>query len=145
MNIQIKTFEYRSADYMLSLHLRDKILRQPLGLSFTEAELGKDEHDTHFGLFTDQNILACLILSEADSQRMKMRQVAVDRNFQGKGFGRQLSLAAEKYALQQGFTTMFCHARKTAAPFYLSLGYRTLGDEFTEVNIPHFLMEKELF
>ena len=144
MNTQIKTFDYQSREYAKALILRDQVLRHPLGLSFTEAELKKDEHDVHFGLFDDETILACLILTETENNRMKMRQVAVDENYQGKGLGKQLSLAAEEYALTKGFTVMFCHARKTAAPFYLSLGYRIVGPEFTEVNIPHYVMEKDL-
>jgi predicted GNAT family N-acyltransferase len=144
MTSTIKTFEYNSPDYVKALKLRDRVLRKPLGLSFTEAELKKDEHDTHFGLFEGGTILACLILTETEDKQMKMRQVAVDDQYQGRGLGKELSLAAEKYAAGKGFTLMFCHARKTAAPFYQKLGYRIVGDEFTEVNIPHYVMEKEL-
>lgn len=144
MNTLIRTFNYHSPDYAKALTLRNSILRQPLGLTFTEAELKKDEHDVHFGLFDGEKILACLILTETENKRMKMRQVAVDTAYQGIGLGKELSLAAEKYALQKGFTVMFCHARKAAAPFYRKLGYRIAGDEFTEVNIPHYIMEKNL-
>ena len=140
----IKMFNYNSPEYKTALQLRDKVLRKPLGLQFTAAELAKDENDLHFGLFDGNRIIACLTLSEAENKKMKMRQVAVDDALQGKGLGKKLSLAAEKYALQKGFDTMFCHARKIAAPFYLKLGYKIIGDEFTEVNIPHYVMEKKL-
>ena len=135
MSRQIKTFTYQSPEYVQALKLRDKILRKPLGLKFTEAELQKDEHDIHFGLFEDGKIVACLTLTQTENGRMKMRQVAVDDNTQSKGFGSQLSLAAEKYAIENGFAIMFCHARKAASGFYLKLGYKIGGDEFTEVNI----------
>jgi predicted GNAT family N-acyltransferase len=36
------------------------------------------------------------------------------------------------------------HARKTAMGFYEKLGYEKIGDEFTEVTIPHYKMEKRL-
>ncbi len=144
MSHQIKTFTYQSPEYVQALKLRDKILRKPLGLQFTKAELQKDEHDIHFGLFEDEKIVACLTLTRTENGRMKMRQVAVDDNTQGKGLGSQLSLAAEKYAAKNGFAIMFCHARKAASVFYLKLGYKIVGDEFTEVNIPHYLMEKKL-
>ena len=144
MTTLIKTFAYKSADYDKALHLRDRVLRQPLGLKFTPEELKKDEHDTHFGLFNGETILACLILTETENKRMKMRQVAVDDQYQGHGLGKELSLAAEQYALQKGFDVMFCHARKSAAPFYQKLRYSIVGDEFVEVNIPHYVMEKKL-
>jgi predicted GNAT family N-acyltransferase len=36
------------------------------------------------------------------------------------------------------------HARKDAIGFYEKQGYKISGDEFTEVTIPHFVMEKKL-
>ena len=33
---------------------------------------------------------------------------------------------------------------KHAVGFYEKLGYKTTGDEFEEVTIPHFVMEKSL-
>ncbi|HLP21758.1 MAG TPA: GNAT family N-acetyltransferase [Chitinophagales bacterium] len=144
MALLIKTFAYQSPEYHLALQLRDKVLRKPLGLKFTPEELKKDEHDLHFGLFENGACKACLTLTKAENGRMKMRQVAVDEAEQGQGLGKKLSLAAEKYAHENGYQTMFCHARKVATPFYLKLGYTIVGDEFTEVNIPHYLMEKKL-
>ncbi len=144
MAYQIKIFSYKSPEYEKALVLRDRVLRKPLGLTFSAEELKKDEGDIHFGLFEGEVILACLILTRTDNQRMKMRQVAVDDNYQGKGLGKELSEAAEDYALESGFNVMFCNARKTAVPFYQKLGYHTVGDEFTEVNIPHYYMEKHL-
>lgn len=143
MSRQIKTFTYQSPEYYRALQLRDRVLRQPLGLQFTEAELQKDEHDIHFGLFEEENIVACLTLTKTENGRMKMRQVAVDTEWQGIGFGFELSLAAEAFALKNDYSVMFCHARKVAAPFYLKLGYQIIGDEFTEVGIAHYLMEKQ--
>jgi predicted GNAT family N-acyltransferase len=36
------------------------------------------------------------------------------------------------------------HARETAVPFYLNLKYLAIGNQFFEVDIPHFKMTKEL-
>ena len=36
------------------------------------------------------------------------------------------------------------HARETAVGFYEKLGYKVVGDKFTEVTIPHYVMEKKL-
>jgi predicted GNAT family N-acyltransferase len=140
----IKTFAYGSTEYQQALVLRDKVLRQPLGLKFTEAELMKDEHDIHMGLFDGNVILACLILTLQPEGKIKMRQVAVNESKQGQGLGQMLSLEVEKYAKEHGYTLIYCHARKVAASFYQKLGYSIVGNEFTEVNIPHYLMEKSV-
>lgn len=141
----IRTFTYGSADYKQAVALRYKELRKPLGLQFTEAELQKDEHDVHLGLFDEnKNILACLTLTNSGHGKLKVRQVATDSAQKGKGLGRKLSDAAETYAKQHGYHTMYCHARKVASPFYLKLGYKIVSDEFAEVGIPHYIMEKAL-
>ena len=144
MAFSIKTFGFASPEYGLSVDLRYKILRVPLGLTFTVEELQKDEHDIHFGLFDNSSLVACLILSPGENGRIKMRQVAVDDLMQGLGLGKKLSLEAEAYARKNGFSTVYCNARKSASPFYKKLGYKIVSDEFVEVGIPHYVMEKKL-
>lgn len=142
--MEIRKFSIESKEYAKALALRTEVLRKPLGLEFTAAELNKDKEDIHFGLFEGDKIIACLTLTKADNERMKMRQVAVDFDAQGKGFGSKLSKAAEEFAKENGYRIMFCNARKVAVPFYEKLGYKIVSDEFTEVNIPHYTMEKQL-
>ncbi|MCX6200131.1 MAG: GNAT family N-acetyltransferase [Bacteroidetes bacterium] len=144
LNGQIKIFAFDSSEYAQALQLRYRILRLPLGLEFTNEELEKDKHDIHVGLFEAEKILACITLTRCENKRMKMRQVAVAEVEQGKGLGRALSKAGEDYALENGVEIMFCNARKTAVPFYESMGYQIVSHEFTEVNIPHYTMEKKL-
>jgi predicted GNAT family N-acyltransferase len=36
------------------------------------------------------------------------------------------------------------HARKNSIGFYEKMGYAIASDEFTEVTIPHYVMEKKL-
>lgn len=142
--MDIRNFKHGTSDYEKALALRDRELRQPLGLCFTTEELKKDEQDWHFGLFDGDEVVACLTLTACDNKRMKMRQVATDSTKQGKGLGRILSQAAEKYAADNGFEIVFCNARKSALPFYEKLGYKIVSGEFTEVGIPHYTMEKQL-
>src|ERR1700722_17479621 len=130
MNVETRIFSYNTPDYRLALDLRYRILRKPLGLQFTEAELKRDEKGTHFGLFVDGIMVACLTLIKIDEGIMQMRQVAVEDEAQGKGLGKMLSVAAEKYALDKGCTIIFCHARKSAVPFYEKLGYQVASEEF---------------
>jgi N-acetylglutamate synthase-like GNAT family acetyltransferase len=140
----VRIFRYGSPEYDKALSLRYEVLRKPLRLEFTAAELQKDREDIHYGLFEGKRILGCLILTKCEQRKIKMRQVAVDNQFQGQGLGKELCQAAEKYARDKGFKLMFCNARKTAVPFYQKMEYRIVSDEFTEVNIPHYTMEKAL-
>jgi len=70
--------------------------------------------------------------------------MAVPNSLQGKGIGRALMIFAENIARDMGYRILIMHARKTALGFYQKLGYSAKGEEFVEVTIPHFIMEKSL-
>ena len=53
--------------------------------------------------------------------------------------------AAEAYAKEKGYSSIILHARQVAEPFYKKLGYYTTSSVFTEVGIPHVVMEKDIF
>jgi predicted GNAT family N-acyltransferase len=51
---------------------------------------------------------------------------------------------AENIARDHGYRRLTMHARKSALGFYEKSGYKVCSDEFEEVTIPHYVMEKEL-
>lgn len=124
--------------------LRFDILRKPLGLSFTPDELEREKEDILIGAFDDERILACCLLTKMDSNTIKLRQMAVHNSQQGKGIGATMMNFAENVARDRGYKVMAMHARKTATGFYEKLGYKVFGDEFQEVTIPHYVMQKKL-
>ena len=140
----LKQIEHGSKEYQQIVDLRKEILRKPLGLSFTDEELLKEKEDILIGAFDEDRILACCILSKGVEKCVKLRQMAVQNNLQGKGIGASMMNFAETIARDKGFKKMVMHARKTAIGFYEKLGYKVFGEEFEEVTIPHYVMEKEL-
>lgn len=124
--------------------LRNEILRKPLGLTFDEAELEKEKEDILMGAFEDDRLLGCCLLTRVDAITVRLRQMAVPNNMQGKGVGRALMIFAENIARDLGYKKLVMHARVTALGFYEKLGYTTNGKEFVEVTIPHYIMEKSL-
>lgn len=138
-----KEIVYDSANYQLTVQLRDQLLRKPLGLKFSEEDLASEKQMFHLALFDDNECIACLILVP-EAEKIKMRQVAVAEKYQSKGIGKKLIQESEAFAKAKEFQKMYCNARKTAVPFYLKQGYKIVSEEFEEVGIPHFKMEKEL-
>lgn len=126
------------------VNLRNEILRKPLGLSLTTEELEKEKDDILMGAFEDDKLLGCCLLTRMDSKTVRLRQMAVPNSMQGKGVGRALMIFAENIARDLGYKKLCMHARKTAVGFYQKLGYGISGDEFFEVTIPHYVMEKSL-
>jgi predicted GNAT family N-acyltransferase len=141
----ILNVEFATPEYDQTVQLRDKILRKPLGLHFTEEQLAEEYADFHLAAFTNDWILrGCLVLTPKDEKTIKMRQVAVDESVQKMGVGRQLVETSEVFAQKEGFDTMELNARETAVPFYQKLNYAVVSERFEEVGIPHFKMMKKL-
>lgn len=143
MNIEIKQIAFDGEEYKKEIELRYKILRQPLGLNYTQEQLDAEKDEFHFAAFDGEKLIGCLLMKAIDNEEIKMRQVAVDGSYQGKGVGKALVLFSEKFTSENGFKFITLHARKTAVPFYERLRYQIIGDEFTEVTLPHYKMEKQ--
>ncbi len=140
----LKQIDHGSKEYLQMVNLRTEILRRPLGLTYSEEELAREKDDILIGAFDDDEMLACCILTKVDGKTLRLRQMAVQNNLQGKGIGASLMHFAELVARDKGFQKLIMHARKTAAGFYEKLGYKEVGNEFIEVTIPHYVMEKKL-
>jgi len=126
------------------IKLREDILRRPLGITFSSEELEIEKNNLLIGAFEDGNILGCCMLVEEKPDMVKLRQMAVLNILQGRGIGRALMQFAENLARDHGYKVLTMHARKNAIGFYEKMGYKVKGEEFQEVSIPHYEMEKIL-
>ena len=140
----IRIIDYDTKEYQLMLDLRYQILRKPLGLEFVQEELEKEKDDILICCMEDDRMEGCCQLTDIGNKTVRLRQMAVLSGLQGKGVGRVLMQFAENIARDRGFRKMVMHSRKTAVGFYEKLGFRAVGEEFTEVTLPHFEMEKDL-
>jgi predicted GNAT family N-acyltransferase len=140
----LKIIDHGTAEYQQMIKLRDEILRKPLGLNFSNDELENEKSNLHIAAYEDDQMLGCCMLVEEDPQTVRLRQMAVINDLQGKGIGRALMQFAENLARDRGYRKITMHARKNALGFYEKMGYRRVGSEFREITIPHFVMEKEL-
>lgn len=140
----LKIIDHNSKEYNQMVELRKQILRKPLGLDFSQEDLEKEKEDLLIAAYEDDDMLGCCILTEISPTTVRLRQMAVKAGLQGKGIGRVLMQFAENIARDIGYKKVCMHYRKTAAGFYERLGYTISGDEFTEVTIPHYNMEKQL-
>lgn len=133
-----------ATEYDAALLLRERILRAPLGLTLSQADLVHERKCFHLGGFDGARLAAVLLLQPVDEHTVQMRQVAVAQERQRSGVGSRLVSFAEEFARQKGYRAMIAHARLTALGFYLRLGYRASGEEFMETTVPHRLVMKTL-
>ena len=142
--INCKTIQFASPEYEEMVALRYKMLREPLGLTFSDEDLRKDENDLLLvaSFPKSDEIVGCCILTILNEHTVQLRQMAIADFCQGKSIGCELLLFAEQTAKEHGFGYIYLHARKVAVGFYKKYGYTIEGDQFTEVGIPHFEMMK---
>lgn len=136
---------FASEAYERAWLLRQTVLRAPLGLTLDVSERSVEATHRHFALFTDNNELAaCISVVPLPDGTAKLRQMAVNERMQGAGVGRKLITSVEAFLAEQGIRHLHMHARESAIGFYQKLGYRTEGDPFIEITIPHIRMSKTL-
>ena len=146
MQVSCKVVAHGSTEYWQAVKLRSEILREPLGLAFSADELKAEGDSTHIVAFSDKKIIGCLTMKPltSDTRAIKMRQVAVDSNLQGKNIGKTLVWFAEQWASAQGYSHIVLHVRQVAAGFYKRLGYTIEAKIFEEVGLLHHKAVKYL-
>ena len=140
----IKQIDHGTKEYQQMVELRNEILRKPLGLVFDPEELARENEDILIAAFEEDKMLGCCLLTKVDNQCVRLRQMAVQNNLQGKGIGSAMMNYAENVARDAGYNKVIMDARKTAIGFYEKLGYKVTGNEFEEITVHHLIMEKKL-
>lgn len=142
--MRFSIIQHGGQEYELTVALRDQILRQPLGLKFSAEQLAAESNVIHIAGWINDQVGACCVVAKEDEDWFRIRQVAVDTQFQRQGYGKQLMEFVHQHVVSQDGKKVFCHSRDVAVPFYTHLGYHIVGDYFEEVSIQHVRMEKDL-
>jgi hypothetical protein len=97
----ITIIDYGSKEYQKMVDLRLEVLRKPLGLTFTQADLEPEKNDILIGAFDDEDLMACCILTKTSADTCKLRQMAVIQINLGTVLGHQRR-NIERFALLVG-------------------------------------------
>jgi predicted GNAT family N-acyltransferase len=144
MNLELRLIEHNSLDYEKMIDLRLHVLLEPIGVPKTYIEREKEKDDFLIGAFSDDVLVGCCVLTPKNKNLIQLRQMAVFTAMQGKGVGAAIVSFAEEIAALNGFKILMMHARSVVVDFYRNCGYEFVGEEFEEVGIKHFKMEKRL-
>jgi len=142
--MNFKQITYQTTAYYQVVQLRERILRIPLGLKFSESDLALDKDEMLFALFKHYEPVACLQVRKINDRQVKLRQMAVDQNYQKQGLGKTLMQKVENHLKKLDIKSIELNARQTAIGFYQKLGYRIVSGKFIEVGISHYKMMKNL-
>ena len=142
--MSLKIIEFGSPSYQKMVDLRFQILRNPLGLTFSQADLDKEKDDILIGFFEEDDLEGCCILTPDNKTNVRLRQMAVVDGLQGKGIGRVIMNFAENVARDLGYKKIITNSRDSSTPFFEKLGYRICSEPFQKISIQYYYMEKAL-
>ena len=132
-------------EYEAEKALRNRVLRAPLGLTLSEEDVRGEAQQIHVLALDERGeVVGCVLVAPSADGTARIRQMAVQEDFRGKGIGVGLMAQAETIACALPARKVTMHARLSARGFYERLGYRVTSEPFIEVTIPHVAMEKTL-
>ena len=125
--------------------LRFRILREPWGQPFESSTDGNEEACVNAFIDMDGVAVACGRLQSLDKNSAQVRFMAVDKEHQGRGFGRDILEYLEQRAKDLGFQKICLQARENAVKFYERQGYVVTEKSFLLWGqIQHYLMVKSI-
>lgn len=129
-----------AADYQQALNIRRDVFVSEQGVP---ADLEIDQYEktsVHFLCFDGDLAVATGRLRRKD-EYCKFERIVTLSRFRGKGYGAALMKAMVLHAKQYfPELTPYMHAQTSAVGFYEKIGWKRLGNEFSEAGIPHFAM-----
>lgn len=128
------------------MDLRQRVLREPLGLRYTSSDLAEEAEDHHRVASMDGRVVGGLLIRKwgMEEGAWKIRQVAVEPAKQSCGIGRCLVSEAIAEAKRHEVLRLVLHSREAVCGFYETLGFAIVGDPFEEIGISHRRMIRDI-
>lgn len=132
--------------------IRHQILRQGRPLADCMFEGDDDDQTFHLGAFIEGKLVSVASFyfenhpDIADHQyQYRLRGMATLQNHQRQGLSKALLKMAFPIIKQNLCTVLWCNARTAAKGFYETVGFETLGSEFSIEGVgPHYPMKKTI-
>ena len=142
--MQIKEINYHSEEYQRLLNFRFNNLRKPLNLEWSKEDLLSENKQIHFALKNQSEIVGSFCLKKIDCSTIRLRQMAIEKNWQGQGHGSSILKFTEKFAIKNNYKKIIIIARLSALDFYKKKFFKTSGNIFIDVTVNSIKMYKEL-
>ena len=124
---------------------RWKILRKPIGKDISSLKDKFEESAYHLIGIKDKKIIACGRLHFNNKDEAQIRYMAVSKDLQGVGIGKQILDLLEKNAKKNNAKRIILNARDHAIGFYQISGYKTEKKyDGSDTGIPHTTMKKNI-
>lgn len=137
--------EHLSREYEDSVALRNKILREPLGLKLEQNQLSAETKDNyyHIGFMINEEVVGILVLKKYTT-KFQIFQIAVKEKLQKSGIGRRLVKIGEEIVSENKINEIIVFSRLESIEFYLKLGYISTGLESEIIGLNHLKLFKKI-
>lgn len=148
MNIQwkIKPFDTLTVyELYAAFQLRLEVFSVEQDVAYQDAD-GKDLKAVHVMGFSENELLAYARILPAGVayKEISVGRVVTSPKARGTGAGRQLFAKALEYiGLTYGNVPVRISAQTYLVKFYSSFGFKTIGGEYTEDDLPHIEMFRQ--
>ena len=115
----------------------------PIELELDEKDYS--ENTVHIGYFDDDKLIGIARLIDLDKDVIHIGRVVIDKEYRGKGIGRELIIGCENIAqhILKRKIVIELSAQIQAEKFYESLGYNRINDKiYLDAGIEHVDMRK---
>lgn len=139
----LKSEEELNLGFALRIEVFVKEQNVPIELELDEKD--HSENTIHIGYFDNNKLIGVARLIDMDKDVIHIGRVAIDKNYRGKGIGRELIIGCENTAklILKREVTIELSAQIQAEKFYESLGYNRINDTiYLDAGIEHIDMRK---
>ena len=117
------------------------VLRKPIDMDIgTEKDEYDDYYSLHLIAVCDEKIIGSARLRQLSTELGSISYVAVLPKFQSQGVGTALIQKVIEIAKEKQLKSLKVASRLSASKFYERIGFRSTGQPFEFLGIPHQLM-----
>ena len=139
----LKNKEELELGFALRIKVFVKEQNVPIELELDEKDYS--ENTVHIGYFNDDKLIGVARLIDMDKDVIHIGRVVIDKEYRGKGNGRELIIGCETTAknILKREVIIELSAQIQAEKFYESLGYNRVNDKiYLDAGIEHVDMRK---
>jgi predicted GNAT family N-acyltransferase len=135
----VKRFNFNNKELAeQAFAIRKQVFVEEQGVD-PDLEYDHEEEANHYLLFAGEKPIATARWRETE-KGIKLERFAVLPSFRNRGIGEIILKEVLKDVIPLE-SEIYLHSQLKAVPFYARNGFFTVGDQFTEAGIEHFLMK----
>ena len=141
----LETKEELNLGFALRIKVFVEEQKVPVELELDEKD--NSENTVHIGYFNNNKLIGVARIIDLNRDVVHIGRVAIDKNYRGKGIGRELIIGCENIAKQilKKEVIIELSSQIQAEKFYESLGYNRVNDTiYLDAGIEHVDMRKTI-